>query len=154
LLLLQGRVTDTRAVWAMFHEGDLWDYRRLEGTGVYLKPNPTTRLPQGEMEILVAHAALFAPTVTDWDGDHCYTFGPPHFGPIFQAAMPVPMLPHWEQPLWELGRDAGLLTALDCQNCTVWRVETDPEQWLRRMALPRWRDRLTYIPEVPDVSTP
>jgi len=162
LLLLQGRPTDARAAWAttsggpcrVFHEGDLRDYRRLAGSHVYLKPNPTARLAGGDLEILVAHVALFAPTVADWNGDHCYTFGPPHFGPVFQAAMPVPMLPHWEEPLWELGRQAQLVTALDGQNTRVWRVEIDPEAWLRCMAQPRWRACWTYEPDRKESDVP
>jgi len=151
LLLLQGRPTDARAVWAMFHEGDLWDYRRLAGKDTYVKPNPTTRLAQGDLEILVAHVALFAPTVADWAERQCYTFGPPHFGQIFQAAMPVPMLPHWEEPLWQMGRHMGLVRLLDCRNTQVWEMAVDAERWLRAMAMPRWRDRWTYKPEGCDV---
>ncbi|MBU0491045.1 MAG: hypothetical protein KKB13_04280 [Chloroflexi bacterium] len=153
LLLLQGRPTDARAVWAMFHEGDLdaWSLRRAAGKDAYVKPNPTARLAQGDLEILVAHAALFAPTVADWGGDECYTFGPPHFAPVFQAALPVPLLPHWEPVLWELGRQADLVTPLAGHNPRVWRVDTDPAAWLRRMAQPRWRARLTYEPEADHV---
>jgi len=144
LLLLQGRPTDARAVWAMFHEGDLWDYRRLTGQDTYVKPNPTARLAGGDLEILVAHVALFAPTVGDWDGDCCYTFGPPHFGQVFAAAMPVPMLPHWEQTLWQMGCQSGLVQALAGHNAQVWQVTIDAEAWLRRMAQPRWRECWTY----------
>ena len=49
--------------------------------------------------------------------------------------MPVPMLPHWEPVLWDLGQDAGLIHELrDTWNVRVWLVRIDTERWLRAMS--------------------
>jgi hypothetical protein len=134
-LLLQGRQTHVRAHWARFHERDLPHYNRLPGQGVYLKPAPTAVLPSGAgIEMAIVHRALVPGQLPD-KATHLFTFGPPHFGLMFQAAMPVPMLPHWEPILWDLGREAGLVHEFrDTWNVRLWLVRIDTERWLRAMS--------------------
>ena len=149
LLLLQGRSTDVRAAWAMFHEGTLRTYRdpyhRATGD-VYVKPNPKTKLLGGDLEMLVAHVALFPATVAEWDGGHFYTFGPPHFGAMCRAGLPVPILPHWEPIMWEMVRSDSRLGSRLYRgwNCVVYQVTRDPALWLQAMAYPKWRKQFTY----------
>jgi hypothetical protein len=132
-LLLRGRQTHVRAHWARFHERDLPHYHRLPGKDVYL--NPTTVLPSGAgIEMAIVHRAL-VPGKLPEKATHLFTFGPPHFGLMFQAAMPVPMLPHWEPILWDLGQEAGLIHEFrDTWNVRMWLVRIDTERWLRAMS--------------------
>jgi hypothetical protein len=140
-LLLQGRQTDVRAHWALFHERQLEGYARMAGKESYVKPNPRAVLPSG-VEIAIVHRDL-TPVSLAHDAEVFYTFGPPHFGLMFLAATPVPMLPHWEQPLWDMGQRVGLVTAMPATwNVRVWCVRIDPEQWLRTMA--QHHTELTY----------
>ena len=57
----------------------------------------------------------------------------------------MPMLPHWEPILWDLGQEAGLIHEFtDTWNVRVWLVRVNTEQWLRAMSS---RHRLfTYEP--------
>jgi hypothetical protein len=134
-LLLQGRQTHVRAHWARFHERDLPHYDRLPGKGVYLKPNPTAVLPSGAgIEMAIVHRALVPGQLPD-KATHLFTFGPPHFGLMFQAAMPAPVLPHWESILWDLGQETGLIHEFtDTWNVRLWLVRVDTERWLRAMS--------------------
>ena len=147
-LLLQGRQTHVRAHWARFHERDLNGYGRLTGKDVYLKPNPSAVLPSGAgIEMAIVHRALLPGQLPD-KATHLFTFGPPHFGLIFQAAMPVPMLPHWEPVLWNLGLSTGLVREVrDTWNMRVWLVRVDTERWLRVMSI--HRQLLAYEPPEP-----
>lgn len=132
-LLLQGRQTHVRAHWARFHERDLTHYYRLPGKDVYL--NPTTVLPSGAgIEMAIVHRALVPDQLPD-KATHLFTFGPPHFGLMFQAAVPVRMLPRWELVLWDLGQEAGLIHEFrDTWNVRMWLVRIDTERWLRTMS--------------------
>lgn len=134
-LLLQGRQTHVRAHWASFHERELAGYQRLPGKETYLKPNPTAVLPSGAgIEMAIVHRGLI-PGQNEEAAGHLFTFGPPHFGLMFQAAMPVPMLAHWEPILWGLGLKAGLIRHVpDTWNVKLWLVQVDTQRWLRAMA--------------------
>jgi hypothetical protein len=67
---------------------------------------------------------------------------------MFQAAMPVPMLPHWEPILWALGQDTGLIREFtDTWNVRLWLVRVDTERWLRAMS--SRRRQFTYEPAEP-----
>lgn len=134
-LLLQGRQTHVRAHWASFHERDLARYNRLAGKDIYLKPNPTAVLPSGAgIEMAIVHRGLVPGQIPD-GATHLFTFGPPHFGLMFQAAMPAPMLPHWEPVLWDLGLATGLIHEVeDTWNVHLWLVRVDTQQWLRAMS--------------------
>jgi hypothetical protein len=153
-LLLQGRQTHVRAHWASFHERDLAHYNRLAGKDVYLKPNPTAVLPSGAgIEMAIVHRGLAPGQIPDgathlftgegtspWKNARSFpraffTFGPPHFGLMFQAAMPAPMLSHWEQVLWNLGLATGLIHEVeDTWNVRLWLVRIDTQRWLRAMS--------------------
>jgi hypothetical protein len=134
-LLLQGQEAHVRAHVARFHEGNLPHYNRFPGKGVYLESNPIAPLPSGAgMEMAIVHRAL-VPGRLPANATHLFTFGPPHFGLMFQAAMPLPMLPHWEPVLWDLGQEAGLIHEFaDTWNVRVWLVRADTEQWQQLMS--------------------
>jgi hypothetical protein len=146
-LLLQGRQTHVRAHWASFHEKDLPYYNRLPGKEAYLKPNPTATLPSGNgMELAIVDSRLVPGQFPA--GSNCFfTFGPPHFGVMFQAAMAVPMLPHWERALFQLGLEQGLIAPVqDTWNVNLWWVSAGSKRWLAAMSA--YHDRFPYELEV------
>jgi hypothetical protein len=159
LLVLQGRATHVRALWAAFHEkaliADGAFFPRAEGK-VYLKPNPVVHLPGGVQYWLIHHD--LTPKHVD-SQPHFYTFGPVlckhselveecgpgHFHAMMAAATAVPLLPHWERPVFGWGLKAGLIQPLsDCFNVQVYQISRDLESWLKLLA--RHHKELTYEP--------
>ena len=135
-LLLQGQQAHVHAHWARFREGDLPHYNPLPGEDVYLKLAPTAALPSGTgIEMAIIHRAL-VPAQLPHQATHLFTFGPPHFGLMVQAAMPIRVLPRWELVLWDLGQEAGLIHEFrDTWNVRVWLVRVDTERWLQTMSV-------------------
>lgn len=131
-LLLQGRQLDVRAHAAHFLEGNLPHYRPLPGGDAYL--TRSTVLPSGAaIEMAVLHRALVPERLPD-GATHLFTFGPPHFGRMFRAALPVPSQD--ESALWELGQEAGLILELrDTWNVRLWLVRLDAERWRQATAM-------------------
>ncbi len=88
LLVLQGRATHVRALWAAFHE------KNLIIAEVYVTPIPTIALPQGIQTWIIHHD--LTPThcshTCKQRGSHFFTFGPPHFGAILAATTAVRQL--------------------------------------------------------------
>jgi hypothetical protein len=145
LLVLQGRATHVRALWAAFHEkaliADGAYFPRVEGK-VYLKPNPVVHLPDGIQYWLIHHD--LTPKHVD-SQPHFYTFGVGHFHAMMAAATAVPLLPHWERPAFDWGLKAGLITLLpNCFNVQVYQVARDLESWMELLA--RHHEELTYEP--------
>jgi hypothetical protein len=134
-LLLQGHEADVRAHAARFHEGNLPHYNRFPGKGVYLEPHPIAPLPSGAgIEMVIVHRAL-VPDRLPPSATHLFTFGPPHFALMLRAAMPLPILAHWEPILWDLGQEAGLIHEFaDTWNVRVWLVRVDTERWRQVMS--------------------
>jgi hypothetical protein len=152
LLVLQGRATHVRALWAAFHEkaliADGAYFPRAEGK-VYLKPNPVVHLPGGIQYWLIHHD--LTPKHVD-SQPHFYTFGPTlqdhpepvegepgkvgsHFHAMMAAATAVPLLPHWERPVFDWGLKAGLIQPLsNCFNIQVYQVARDLESWMELLA--------------------
>lgn len=143
LLVLQGRATHVRALWAAFHEKRLITaatfYPRDDGK-VYVSPTPTVALPQGVsnktpgIQMWLIHHDL-TPThcshTCKQSGDYLLTFGPPHFGAMLAAATAVPLLPHWENTVFQIGRSAGLIKSLpNCYNTHLYAVSRSAEDWL------------------------
>ncbi|MBU1746490.1 MAG: hypothetical protein KKA73_02260 [Chloroflexi bacterium] len=147
LLVIQGRPTDVRAVWARFHEDDLgYSFRRHRGKA-YLQPNPVARLPQGDQEICIIHRGFIPGEVAaDLDLTHHYTFGPPHFMALFQALFQIPALPHWEDRLWEMALEERLVWPVIGFNAQAWLVSNNPQKWMAAMADSLWRQHWTYEP--------
>jgi hypothetical protein len=132
LLVLQGRATHVRALWAAFHERRLVAnptfYPRDDGK-VYVSPTPTIALPQGIQTWIIHHD--LTPTHCSHTLDHLLTFGPPHFGVMLTAATAVPMLPHWETTVFQIGLQERLIEPLPkCYNTTLYTVSRDAEAWL------------------------
>jgi hypothetical protein len=136
LLVLQGRATHVRAMWAAFHEKSLvtrdgFYFKRDDGK-VYVSPNPTLNLPSG-IQMWVIHHDLTT-TLCDHAKDHFYTFGPPHFGAMMAATTAVPMLPRWEATLFQLGRRLNLVnTVSDNYNTRLYTASRDAKLWLEMM---------------------
>jgi hypothetical protein len=133
-MLLQGRKTHVKAAASLFHLGDWGGFTRDKGQ-VYVQPAPTASLPSG-YERAEIHRLLTPTGVKLWEGDLevFYTFGPPHFGHMLQAAMPIPMLPHWEEMLWSFGQTAHLIESEDdTVNVRLWSVTVDMDAWLKLM---------------------
>ena len=130
-LLLQGRQLDVRAHRAWFLEEKLTHYHPLPGEDVYL--TRSTVLPSGAgVEMALVHRALVPGRLPD-GATHLFTFGPPHFGLMFRAALPVPSQD--ESALWELGQEAGLIHEFgDTWNVRVWLVRLDAERWRQATA--------------------
>ncbi len=138
-LILQGRQTHVKAHWAAFHEKHLWSYNRIPGD-VYIKPSPTKVIPSG-IELAIIHRDM-VPGQTTKSGTF-YTFGPPHFGVMFQSEIVVPMLPHWESVLWQRGLDDGLIHEIyDSWNTSMYTVFTDVSMWLNLMS--KYHNELGY----------
>jgi len=132
LLVLQGRATHVRALWAAFHERRLiateTHYPRDDGK-VYISPTPTIALPQGIQTWIIHHD--LTPTHCSHTLDHFFTFGPPHFSAMLAAVTAVPMLPHWETTVFRIGLQSGLIEPLPgCYNTTLYTVSRDAEDWL------------------------
>ena len=146
LLVFQGRVTHVRAFWAAFHEKSLITnnahFPRANGQ-VYLKPNPIVNLPSGVQYWLIHHD--LTPKHVD-SQPHFYTFGPGHFRTMMSAATAVPLLPHWERPVFQWGQDAGLIQPLPhCFNVQLYQVARDLVAWLD--LLQQHHKELTYEPQ-------
>ncbi len=145
LLVFQGRATHVRAFWAAFHEKSLINdayFPRANGQA-YLKPNPIINLPSGVQYWLIHHD--LTPKHVD-SQPHFYTFGPGHFHAMMSAATAVPLLPHWELPVFQWGRDAGLITSLPhCFNVQLYQVDRDLVAWLD--LLQQHHKELTYEPQ-------
>ena len=144
LLVLQGRATHVRALWAAFHERRLVTnptyYPRDDGK-VYVSPTPTIALPQGVsnktpgIQTWIIHHDL-TPTHCSHTLDHFLTFGPPHFSAMLAAVTAVPMLPHWETTLFQIGLQSGLIEPLpNSYNTTLYTVSRDPETWLTTLQI-------------------
>ena len=136
LLVLQGRATHVRALWAAFHEKTLitrdTHYTRDDGK-VYVSPNPTIALPQG-IQMWIIHHDL-TPTHCSHTQDYFLTFGPPHFGSMLAATTAIPMLPHWEQTVFQIGRRNRLIKPLrNCYNTKIWVVSRSTEEWLETLS--------------------
>jgi hypothetical protein len=132
LLILQGRATHVRALWAAFHEKNLITtglvYPRDDGK-TYVTPTPTIALPQG-IQTWIIHRDL-TPTHCSHTQGHFFTFGPPHFGAMLAATTAVPMLPHWEATVFEIGQRVGLIETLRrCYNTRIYTVSRSAEEWL------------------------
>jgi hypothetical protein len=145
LLVLQGRATHVRALWAAFHEKALLTedahFPRADGK-VYLKPNPIVNLPSGVQYWLIHHD--LTPKHVD-NQPHFYTFGPGHFHAMMAAATAVPLLPHWECPVFQWGQEADLVQPLSaCFNVQVYQVSRDLGAWLE--LLQEHHEELTYEP--------
>jgi hypothetical protein len=127
-LLLQGRQLDVRAHGAWFLEGKLPHYHPLPGEDAYL--TRSTILPSGTgIEMVLVHRALVPDRLPD-TATHFFTFGPPHFGLMFQSALPMPMPPQGEPIVWDLGQEAGLVHEVrDAWNVRIWLVRIDVERW-------------------------
>ena len=140
LLVLQGRATHVRALWAAFHEKALVThstfYPRADGKA-YVTPNPTVSLPQGiqmwaiHYDLTPTHCSHPFDKLRAGTADHFLTFGPPHFGAMLAAATAVPLLPHWEQTVFQIGQHAGLVKPLrSCYNTHIYGVSRSAEDWL------------------------
>ncbi|MBU0492367.1 MAG: hypothetical protein KKB13_11015 [Chloroflexi bacterium] len=152
LMVIQGRPTNVRAIWARFHESDLsYSLSRYPGK-VYLQPNPVAKLPQGDLEICIIHRGFVPGQVAADPELQRFTFGPPHFFPMFQAMFNIPALPHWEYWLWEMAKDERLVRSLVGLNTRAWIISnSNPQTWLEHMATDEWRQHWTYEPD-PEVN--
>lgn len=134
-LLLQGKPDDVRGLVAHFHAGDLPGYVPFPGEEVYVRPHPTVELPDGEgIEVAIVHRAL-VPGALPASATHGFTFGPPHFGRMLQAAMGFSVTPEQEQALWDLAQQARHQAVVheftDTWNVRLWLVRLDAARWGR-----------------------
>lgn len=144
LLVLQGRATHVRAVWAAFHQGalpGLGHHYPRNGEQAFVSPTPTVRLPQGIQMWVIHHDLTTAHC--DHNAATFYTFGPPHFRAMMAATTAVPLLPEWEETVFSIGRRASLIHPLKgCYNTRLYVVDRNTEAWLE--ALSRHREELSH----------